>query len=143
MKRLSLELGGNAPVAVLADADVERAAEQVAIAGYANAGQVCISTQRVIVDRKVYADFLDALGPMVSAIRTGDPLEPDTKLSAMISESEAERVGSWVERGGGERRASRGGRRSRRRGARRRPSSPTSTRRCGCSERSSSGRRSR
>ncbi len=96
VKRLSLELGGNAPVAVLADADVERAAEQVAIAGYSNAGQVCISTQRVIVDRKVYADFLDALGPMVSAIRTGDPLEPDTKLSAMISESEAERVGSWV-----------------------------------------------
>jgi acyl-CoA reductase-like NAD-dependent aldehyde dehydrogenase len=96
VKRLSLELGGNAPVAVLADADVERAAEQVAAAGYANAGQVCISTQRVIVDRKVYADFLDALAPKVSAIPTGDPFEPETRLSAMISESEAARVGSWV-----------------------------------------------
>jgi glyceraldehyde-3-phosphate dehydrogenase (NADP+) len=96
VKRLSLELGGNAPVAVLADADVARAADQVATAGYANAGQVCISTQRVIVDRKVYADFLDALAPKVAAIRTGDPFEAETKLSAMITQGEAERVESWI-----------------------------------------------
>ena len=96
VKRLSLELGGNAPVALLADADIDRAAEQVATAGYANAGQVCISTQRVIVDRKVYADFLDALTPKVAAIQTGDPFDPATRLSAMISESEAVRVGSWI-----------------------------------------------
>jgi acyl-CoA reductase-like NAD-dependent aldehyde dehydrogenase len=96
VKRLSLELGGNAPVAVLADADVERAAAQVATAGYVNAGQVCISTQRVIVERKVYADFLDALTPQVAAIRTGDPFDPATKLAAMISRREAERVESWV-----------------------------------------------
>jgi acyl-CoA reductase-like NAD-dependent aldehyde dehydrogenase len=96
VKRLSLELGGNAPVAVLADADVDRAAEQVASAGYSNAGQACISTQRVIVDRKVYADFLDALAPKVAAIRTGDPFEADTRLSAMITQREAERVESWI-----------------------------------------------
>jgi acyl-CoA reductase-like NAD-dependent aldehyde dehydrogenase len=92
VKRLSLELGGNAPVAVLADADVERAAAQVATAGYVNAGQVCISTQRVIVERKIYADFLDALAPQVAAIRTGDPFDPATKLAAMITLREAERV---------------------------------------------------
>jgi glyceraldehyde-3-phosphate dehydrogenase (NADP+) len=97
VKRLSLELGGNAPVAVLADADVERAARQVATAGYINAGQVCISTQRVIVERQVYPDFLDALAPLVSAIPTGDPFEPETKLAAMISEREATRVQRWVE----------------------------------------------
>jgi glyceraldehyde-3-phosphate dehydrogenase (NADP+) len=96
VKRLSLELGGNAPVAVLADADVERAAAQVATAGYVNAGQVCISTQRVIVERRVYADFLDALAPQVAAIPTGDPFDPATKLAAMISAREAERVESWV-----------------------------------------------
>jgi len=96
VKRLSLELGGNAPVAVLADADVERAAAQVATAGYVNAGQVCISTQRVIVERRVYGDFLDALAPQVAAIPTGDPFDPATKLAAMITPREAERVESWV-----------------------------------------------
>jgi acyl-CoA reductase-like NAD-dependent aldehyde dehydrogenase len=96
VKRLSLELGGNAPVAVLADADVAKAAESVATAGYVNAGQVCISTQRVIVERRVYADFLDALAPKVAAIQTGDPFEPSTRLSAMISESEAVRVENWI-----------------------------------------------
>jgi acyl-CoA reductase-like NAD-dependent aldehyde dehydrogenase len=96
VKRLSLELGGNAPLAVLADADIEDAARQVSVAGYANAGQVCISTQRVIVDRSIYADFLDALAPQVAAIRTGDPFAEGVALSAMISRSEAERVESWI-----------------------------------------------
>jgi glyceraldehyde-3-phosphate dehydrogenase (NADP+) len=58
---------------------------------------VCISTQRVIVERQVYPAFLDALAPLVSAIPTGDPFEPETKLAAMISEREATRVQSWVE----------------------------------------------
>jgi acyl-CoA reductase-like NAD-dependent aldehyde dehydrogenase len=96
VKRLSLELGGNAPVAVLADADVDEAARQVSVAGFANAGQVCISTQRVIVDRSVYADFLDALAPRVAAIRTGDPFEDGVGLAAMITRGEAERVERWI-----------------------------------------------
>jgi glyceraldehyde-3-phosphate dehydrogenase (NADP+) len=96
IKRLSLELGGNAPLLVLADADVEAAAAQTAVAGYANAGQVCISTQRVIVDRSVYADFVDALAPRVAAIAAGDPFAEGTRLSAMITEGEAARVESWI-----------------------------------------------
>lgn len=96
VKRLSLELGGNAPVVLLADGDVEAAASQTAVGGYSNAGQVCISTQRVIADRRVYGEFLDALGPKVAAIRTGDPLAEGTRLSAMISEREAARVHSWI-----------------------------------------------
>ncbi|MGZ4171691.1 MAG: aldehyde dehydrogenase family protein [Solirubrobacteraceae bacterium] len=96
VKRLSLELGGNAPVVVLADGDVEAAAAQTAVGGYANAGQVCISTQRVIVDRRAYGDFLDALRPRVAAIETGDPLADGTRLSAMITEHEAARVQSWI-----------------------------------------------
>jgi acyl-CoA reductase-like NAD-dependent aldehyde dehydrogenase len=97
VKRLSLELGGNAPVVVLRDGDVEAAAEQTSIGGYVNAGQVCISTQRVIVERQVYGDFLDALAPRVAAIETGDPLAEGTRLSAMISEREADRVQSWIQ----------------------------------------------
>jgi acyl-CoA reductase-like NAD-dependent aldehyde dehydrogenase len=97
IKKLSLELGSNAPLIVLPDADLEQVADATVIGGYANAGQVCISTQRVLVDRSVYADMLDALEPRVAAIRTGDPFEPETKLSAMITSSEAERVEAWVQ----------------------------------------------
>lgn len=97
VKRLSLELGGNAPLVVLADGDVEDAAAQTSVGGYANAGQVCISTQRVIVDRRVYGDFLDALAPRVAALAPGDPFVDGTRLSAMISEGEATRVASWID----------------------------------------------
>jgi len=97
VKRLSLELGSNAPLAVLPDADVSKVSEAVAVGGYVNAGQVCISTQRILVHRQVYADFLDALQPAVEAIRMGDPLAGDTKLGPMISEKEARRVESWIE----------------------------------------------
>ena len=66
--------------------------------GYTNAGQACISTQRVLVDRRVYDDLLEALKPKVEAIATGDPLDESTQLGAMITEQEAQRVD--VGRGG-------------------------------------------
>jgi len=97
VKRLSLELGSNAPLVVLPDADLAKVSDAVAVGGYVNAGQVCISTQRILVHRQVYSDFLDALRPAVEAIRTGDPLAGDTRLGPMISEKEARRVQSWIE----------------------------------------------
>jgi acyl-CoA reductase-like NAD-dependent aldehyde dehydrogenase len=96
IKRLSLELGSNTAVVVLPDADLSKVASAVTAGGYVNAGQVCISTQRVLVHRKVYSDFLDLLRPSVESIKTGDPAAPDTKLGPMISEAEAERVRSWI-----------------------------------------------
>ena len=78
IKKLSLELGSSCPVVVLPDADIELAASAVAAGGYINAGQVCISVQRVITHPAVAADFLDALVPKVEAIRTGDPRSADT-----------------------------------------------------------------
>jgi len=96
VKRLSLELGSNSPLVVLPDADLEKVAEATAIGGYVNAGQVCISTQRVLVERSAYANFLDALKPRVEALKVGDPMKEDTQVSAMISETEARRVESWV-----------------------------------------------
>jgi glyceraldehyde-3-phosphate dehydrogenase (NADP+) len=97
IKRVSLELGANSPLIVLADADVEQVAAATAVGGYTNAGQACISTQRVLVDRRVYGDLLEALTPKVEAIATGDPLDESTQLSAMITEQEAQRVGAWIE----------------------------------------------
>jgi acyl-CoA reductase-like NAD-dependent aldehyde dehydrogenase len=92
VKRLSLELGASCPVIVLPDADLEEAADAVAAGGYVNAGQVCISVQRVITHPRVNADFLDALVPKVEAIRTGDPSSPETTMGTLISAAEAERV---------------------------------------------------
>lgn len=92
VKKLSLELGASCPVVVLPDADVDAAAAAVALGGYVNAGQVCISVQRVITHPAVTADFLDALVPRVEAIRAGDPSSPETGMGTLIDASEAERV---------------------------------------------------
>ena len=96
IKKLSLELGSNSPLVVLPDADLEAVAKATAVGGFVNAGQVCISTQRVLVHRKIYSDFLDALKGPVEAIKVGPPLAEDTRLSAMISEKDAQRVGAWI-----------------------------------------------
>jgi len=92
VKKLSLELGASCPVVILPDADLELASSAVAAGGYVNAGQVCISVQRVIAHQAVVDDFLDALVPKVEAIRTGDPGSPDTGMGALITAGEAERV---------------------------------------------------
>jgi acyl-CoA reductase-like NAD-dependent aldehyde dehydrogenase len=92
VKKLSLELGASCPVVILPDADLESAATAVAAGGYINSGQVCISVQRVITHPDVSGDFLDALIPRVEAIRTGNPLSPETGMGTLISSREAERV---------------------------------------------------
>jgi acyl-CoA reductase-like NAD-dependent aldehyde dehydrogenase len=92
VKRLSLELGASCPTLVLPDADLDAAAAAIATGGYANAGQVCISVQRVLVHEAVHGDLLDALIPRVEAIRAGDPFAEGTTLGPLISEREAERV---------------------------------------------------
>lgn len=98
VKKLSLELGANCPVAVLPDADLEQVAEATASGGFVNAGQVCISVQRVLVDRDAYGDFLDALRTKVEAIAVGDPLADGTQLAALVSEGEAKRVEETIRR---------------------------------------------
>ncbi len=92
IKRLSLELGANCPLIVLPDADLEQVAAATATGGYVNAGQVCISVQRVLVAREVYGDFVELLTPLVEGLRTGHPLDESTRLGPVISESEAMRV---------------------------------------------------
>lgn len=94
VKKLSLELGASGPVAILRDADIEHAAEAVSLGGYINAGQVCISVQRVIVDEHIAHDFVDALTKKVEAITVGDPFAEDTRVGTLISQAEADRVSS-------------------------------------------------
>ncbi|HSW28582.1 MAG TPA: aldehyde dehydrogenase family protein [Longimicrobiales bacterium] len=96
LKRVTMELGSNCPLIVMSDADLEKAAAATAATGYVNAGQVCISTQRVLVQDHVYGDFLDALTPLVGAIPTGDPLDEGVKMGPMIRTADAERVAAWI-----------------------------------------------
>jgi len=96
IKKVTMELGSNSPVIVMPDADLDRVAAAVTTTGYANAGQVCISTQRVLAAGKVYGDFLDALKPKVAALTLGDQLDEKTKVGPMVREKEAVRVAEWV-----------------------------------------------
>jgi acyl-CoA reductase-like NAD-dependent aldehyde dehydrogenase len=93
---VTMELGSNAPVIVMPDADLDKVAAAVASTGYANAGQVCISTQRVLTSSGVYNDFLDALRPKVAALKVGNQLDPSVHVGPMIKEKEAVRVDEWV-----------------------------------------------
>jgi len=96
LKRITMELGSNSPVVVLDDADLNQVATAVAATGFANAGQVCISAQRVITTPKVYGDLLDALVPKVQALRTGDQLLESTKVGPLVRQADAERVENWI-----------------------------------------------
>ena len=97
VKMMSLELGANSPCVIMPDADMEQAAELSAVGGYVNAGQVCISMQRALVHQSVYGDYVEAASAAIKKIKVGAPKDEDTRMSAMISEKEAERVGGWVE----------------------------------------------
>jgi acyl-CoA reductase-like NAD-dependent aldehyde dehydrogenase len=92
VKRLSLELGSNCPLIVLPDADLDKVAAATVAGGYVNAGQVCISVQRVLVADEVYGDFADLLTPLVEKLHTGHPLDESTLLGPVVSDREAQRV---------------------------------------------------
>jgi acyl-CoA reductase-like NAD-dependent aldehyde dehydrogenase len=96
IKKVTMELGSNSPLIVMPDADLNAAAAAVAATGYSNAGQVCISAQRIIGLRPIYSDLIEAIRPRVAAITTGNPLDERTAMGPMVKESEAQRVEGWV-----------------------------------------------
>ena len=113
IKKVTMELGSNSPVIVMPDADMNKVATAIAMTGYGNAGQTCISTQRVLTSRKVYGDFLGALKPKVEALAAGNQLDETSKVGPMVKESEAVRVDDWIKEAiaGGARLVAGGGRR--------------------------------
>lgn len=96
MKRVTMELGSNSPVVIMDDADLEKATTAITMAGYANAGQVCISAQRILTSSAVKSDFVDLLKSKVEDLTTGNQLEDTTKIGPMVRESDAARVEEWV-----------------------------------------------
>jgi acyl-CoA reductase-like NAD-dependent aldehyde dehydrogenase len=97
LKRVTLELGSNSATIVDEDADLDLAAERVVAGGFAFSGQVCISVQRVIVHDAVYDRFVPDLVGRVAALKVGDPLDPSTDVSALISKGDHQRVREWVQ----------------------------------------------
>ena len=93
LKRVHLELGGKAPVIVFPDADMAKAAEGIAIAGYFNAGQDCTAATRVLVHTDAHDAFLAALADYVASnVTTGDPKDADTFYGPVNNSGQMERV---------------------------------------------------
>src|SRR6476646_348810 len=99
-KRVTLELGGNAGVIVHSDADLDLAAQRVAFGGYYQAGQSCISVQRVLVQSEVYEEFSKLLTKQVEQLITGDPMDSNTDVGPVIDRGELDRIAEWVAEAG-------------------------------------------
>ena len=95
-KSVVLELGGNAGAIVHDDADLQSAAEKLAMSAFAYAGQVCIKAQRIFVQRRVFDEFLRLFDGATGSLAAGSLDDPRTVLSPMIDEEAAMRVESWV-----------------------------------------------
>ena len=96
-KAVTLELGGNAGVIVHDDADLATAAQRIAFGGYYQAGQSCISVQRVLVHDNVAEAFTKKLVEEVGKLRTGDPMDPESDVGPLIDHDSLERVSAWVD----------------------------------------------
>ena len=96
MKRVALELGGNAAAIVEPDADLAHAVKRCIVGGYTYSGQSCISVQRVLVHERVYDAFVEKYTAAVGALRTGDPLAEGTDVGPMIDEANAVRAAAWI-----------------------------------------------
>ncbi|MEY3636283.1 MAG: hypothetical protein RL147_712 [Actinomycetota bacterium] len=98
VKRVHLELGGKAPVVVFADADLNAAAEAIAIAGYFNSGQDCTAATRVIVQESVYDEFVHLLTEQAKAVVLGAPSDADVFLGPVNNANQLARVSDLVSR---------------------------------------------
>ena len=92
IKRLSLELGGNAPLLVFDDADLDLAVETAMVAKFRNGGQSCIAANRIYVQRGIYEDFLSAFEARVALLKVGDGFDPATDIGPLISARAVEKV---------------------------------------------------
>jgi glyceraldehyde-3-phosphate dehydrogenase (NADP+) len=97
MKKVILELGGNAGVIIDSDSDLDFAVNRIKVGAFAYSGQVCISVQRVFVVEDVYDEFREKLTAAVGAIKLGDPLDRTTDLGPMIDDKAVQRTKSWIE----------------------------------------------
>ena len=96
IKKVTMELGSNCPLVVLPDADLDEVANLAVSSAYTNAGQVCISAQRLIVMESVREALIETMKPKVEALKVGDQLLEETGIGPMVRKSDASRVESWI-----------------------------------------------
>lgn len=96
-KKVVLELGGNAAVMIEPDADLEKALPRVITGGYSQAGQVCISVQRVLIHKDIYQSVKDKLVALAKEVKSGDPSQADVVIGPMIDKGELERIQQWID----------------------------------------------
>jgi aldehyde dehydrogenase (NAD+) len=85
LKKVALELGGNAPFVVLDDADVDQAVRAAVFGRFLHQGEICMSVNRIIVDTKIYDEFADKFVERVRGLKYGDPNDPETAIGPIIN----------------------------------------------------------
>jgi betaine-aldehyde dehydrogenase len=96
VKRVTLELGGKSPNIFFADADFEAAIDGALFGVFINQGEVCSAGSRILVQRSIYKHFVEAMTEKAKKIRLGPPLERDTKMGALVSKEQYERVNEYI-----------------------------------------------
>jgi len=96
-KKLSLELGGKNPAIVFEDADFDEALRTTLRSSFANQGQICLCGSRILVQRSLYTQFKEALVAKASRMVAGDPMDPSTKLGAVVSEAHMNKILSHIQ----------------------------------------------
>lgn len=99
LKKVSLELGGKSPNIVLADADVRAAVRGATMGIFYGKGEVCAAGSRVLVERAIYDDFVTEFAGRAEKMTVGDPMDANTRLGAIVSEEQLDRVMGYVETG--------------------------------------------
>src|SRR5690606_23935065 len=96
LKPALLELGGKAPFVVLDDADIGEAVSAAAFGAYMNQGQICMSTERIVVDAAIADDFVAALATKAKSLKAGDPRDNNTPLGCLVDASAAQRIDGLI-----------------------------------------------
>jgi acyl-CoA reductase-like NAD-dependent aldehyde dehydrogenase len=97
LKRVTLELGNNSGTIVEPDANLERAVPRCVVSAFANAGQVCISLQRLYVHEEIAKEFTERFLEEAAAQKVGNPMDPTTDVGPMISDEAADRASAWMQ----------------------------------------------
>ena len=99
LKRVTLELGGKSPNVFFADADWEAAVDGALFGVFINQGEVCSAGSRILVEKKIYSKFVEAMTEKAKRIKLGAPLDRDTKMGPLVSKEQFDRVTSYMEIG--------------------------------------------
>lgn len=98
MKGITLELGGNNPLIVLSDADIDQAVKIAVFSKFMHNGQICAIANRIIVHKDLYDEFVEKFVAHVKTLKVGDPKEPDTVIGPVINERQADKIMCYIEK---------------------------------------------